>query len=189
MYCESSARDAGPLGYRVIMVADANVARRDEDHNATLYRTFVDMRPTADILEPHTRIWTIARGGSSLPMGYRSRTGCQQVVRGPRRRAAEPTWGTGMRSPAQAGTLSTVDCCSARPEWFNPPPLPQRHRSDGDTEVTTTEPVGYANREDEQNMAATVCQRATTGNSGTNREEHAGWEERNWEDRGRVQLH
>jgi nicotinamidase-related amidase len=52
--CESSARDAATLGYRVIMVADANAARRDEDHNATLhtiYRTFGDVRPAADILE------------------------------------------------------------------------------------------------------------------------------------------
>ncbi|MFF4948675.1 isochorismatase family protein [Streptomyces chattanoogensis] len=52
--CESSARDASTLGYRVIMVADANAARRDEDHNATLhtiYRTFGDIRPTIDILE------------------------------------------------------------------------------------------------------------------------------------------
>jgi nicotinamidase-related amidase len=52
--CESSARDAATLGYRLIMVADANAARRDEDHNATLqtiYRSFGDVRPTADILE------------------------------------------------------------------------------------------------------------------------------------------
>ncbi|QWF84817.1 isochorismatase family cysteine hydrolase [Amycolatopsis sp. CA-230715] len=52
--CESSARDAATLGYRVVMVADANAARRDEDHNATLhtiYRSFGDVRPTADILE------------------------------------------------------------------------------------------------------------------------------------------
>ncbi|MFI9724384.1 isochorismatase family protein [Streptomyces sp. NPDC052396] len=52
--CESSARDASTLGYRVIMVADANAARRDEDHNAalyTIYRTFGDVRPTADLLE------------------------------------------------------------------------------------------------------------------------------------------
>jgi hypothetical protein len=41
------------LGLRVIMVADANAARRDEDHNATLhtiYRTFGDVRPTSDVL-------------------------------------------------------------------------------------------------------------------------------------------
>ena len=52
--CESSARDASTLGYRVIMVADANSARRDEDHNATLYtiyRTFGDVRTTAEVIE------------------------------------------------------------------------------------------------------------------------------------------
>ncbi|MGW4461824.1 isochorismatase family protein [Micromonospora sp. NPDC004704] len=51
--CESSARDASTLGYRVIMVADANAARRDEDHNATLhtiYRTFGDVRSTDDVV-------------------------------------------------------------------------------------------------------------------------------------------
>ncbi|MEV0195910.1 isochorismatase family cysteine hydrolase [Nonomuraea sp. NPDC050691] len=51
--CESSARDASTLGYRVIMVADANAARRDEDHNATLhtiYRTFGDVRTTGEVI-------------------------------------------------------------------------------------------------------------------------------------------
>jgi nicotinamidase-related amidase len=51
--CESSARDASTLGYRVIMVADANAARRDQDLNATLhtvYRTFGDVRPTSEVL-------------------------------------------------------------------------------------------------------------------------------------------
>ncbi|MFF3354154.1 isochorismatase family protein [Streptomyces sp. NPDC002917] len=51
--CESSARDAWTLGYRVIMVADANSTGRDQDHNATLhtvYRSFGDVRPTADVL-------------------------------------------------------------------------------------------------------------------------------------------
>lgn len=51
--CESSARDASTLGYRVIMVADANAAVRDSDLNATLhtiYRSFGDVRPTADVL-------------------------------------------------------------------------------------------------------------------------------------------
>ncbi len=35
------------------MVADANAARRDQDHNATLYtvyRSFGDVRPTADVI-------------------------------------------------------------------------------------------------------------------------------------------
>ncbi|WP_158879602.1 isochorismatase family cysteine hydrolase [Amycolatopsis anabasis] len=51
--CESSARDASTLGFRVILVADANAARRDRDHNATLhtiYRSFGDVRPAADVL-------------------------------------------------------------------------------------------------------------------------------------------
>ena len=49
--CESSARDASTLGYRVILVADANAAARDQDHNATLhtvYRSFGDVRSTAE---------------------------------------------------------------------------------------------------------------------------------------------
>lgn len=51
--CESSARDASTLGYRVVMVADANAARRDQDHNATLYtvyRSFGDVRPTGEVI-------------------------------------------------------------------------------------------------------------------------------------------
>ncbi|WP_232384412.1 isochorismatase family cysteine hydrolase [Actinomadura violacea] len=52
--CESSARDAATLGLRVIMVADANAAPRDQDHNATLhtiYRSFGDVRSTSDVLK------------------------------------------------------------------------------------------------------------------------------------------
>ncbi len=52
--CESSARDASTLGYRVIMVADANAGGSDATHNATLhtiYRTFGDVRPTAEVIE------------------------------------------------------------------------------------------------------------------------------------------
>ncbi len=52
--CESSARDASTLGFRVIMVADANAARGDQDHNATLYtiyRSFGDVRPTSEVLD------------------------------------------------------------------------------------------------------------------------------------------
>lgn len=51
--CESTVRDAATLGYRVIMVADANAAKCDADHNATLhtvYRSFADVRPTAHVL-------------------------------------------------------------------------------------------------------------------------------------------
>lgn len=52
--CESSARDASTLGYRVVMVADATAAPRDELHNAslrTVYRSFGDVRPTTDVVE------------------------------------------------------------------------------------------------------------------------------------------
>ena len=52
--CESSARDAATLGLRVILVADANAARCDRDHNATLhtiYRSFGDVRSTSDLLK------------------------------------------------------------------------------------------------------------------------------------------
>ena len=51
--CESTARDANAIGYRVIMVADANAAMRDRDLNATLhtiYRSFGDVRPTDEVL-------------------------------------------------------------------------------------------------------------------------------------------
>lgn len=52
--CESTVRDAAGLGYRTIMVADANSAMRDEDLNATLhtvYRSFGDVRPTAELMD------------------------------------------------------------------------------------------------------------------------------------------
>ncbi|MCG8432428.1 MAG: cysteine hydrolase [Gammaproteobacteria bacterium] len=51
--CESSARDAAALGYKVIMVADANAARSDEEHQAALYnilRNFGDVRMTDDLI-------------------------------------------------------------------------------------------------------------------------------------------
>jgi len=51
--CESSARDASTLGYRVIMVADANAGVSDQSHNATLhtiYRSFGDVRPTEEVV-------------------------------------------------------------------------------------------------------------------------------------------
>jgi nicotinamidase-related amidase len=52
--CESTARDASTCGYRVIMVADANAAMRDQDLNATLhtiYRSFGDVRSTEEVLD------------------------------------------------------------------------------------------------------------------------------------------
>ena len=67
--CESSARDASTLGLRVIMVADANAARRDQDHNATLhtvYRSFGDVRPTSEVL---TMIGSVPADGANRRRG------------------------------------------------------------------------------------------------------------------------
>ena len=69
--CESSARDASTLGYRVIMVADANAARRDQDHNATLYtiyRTFGDVRTTGEVLALIARSGRIASHSTLVEM-------------------------------------------------------------------------------------------------------------------------
>jgi nicotinamidase-related amidase len=52
--CESTAREAATLGYRVVMVADGNAAGTDAELNATLqtiYRSFGDVRPTSEIVE------------------------------------------------------------------------------------------------------------------------------------------
>jgi len=51
--CESSARDAMTLGYRVIMVSDANAARSDEEHRSALYnvmRNFGDVRDSNSLI-------------------------------------------------------------------------------------------------------------------------------------------
>jgi nicotinamidase-related amidase len=51
--CESTARDAAMLGYRVVFVADGTADVRDSVHNATLrtiYRSFGDVRPTSEVL-------------------------------------------------------------------------------------------------------------------------------------------
>ena len=47
--CESSARDAMMINFKTIMVSDANAARTDAEHNATLanfYVTFGDVMDT-----------------------------------------------------------------------------------------------------------------------------------------------
>lgn len=51
--CESTARDAATLGYRTVMVADANAAGTDAELNATLhtlYRSFGDVRTTDELI-------------------------------------------------------------------------------------------------------------------------------------------
>jgi len=50
---EHTVRDASAAGLRVILVADACAAVRDQDHNATLhvvYRSYGDVRSTEDVL-------------------------------------------------------------------------------------------------------------------------------------------
>jgi len=51
--CESTARDAMMLGFRTIMVADANAAPSDAEHNATLVNFmlfFGDVQRTDDVI-------------------------------------------------------------------------------------------------------------------------------------------
>jgi ureidoacrylate peracid hydrolase len=51
--CESSARDANMMGYKVVFATDANCALTDADHNAALLSMqmiFADVRSTEEIL-------------------------------------------------------------------------------------------------------------------------------------------
>jgi ureidoacrylate peracid hydrolase len=51
--CESSARDAMMLNYRVVFVADATAALSDAEHNATLInmvRVFADVRTANEVI-------------------------------------------------------------------------------------------------------------------------------------------
>jgi ureidoacrylate peracid hydrolase len=52
--CESSARDACELGYKVVMISDALSGHAQGLHEATLatfYRIFGDVRPSAEICD------------------------------------------------------------------------------------------------------------------------------------------
>jgi nicotinamidase-related amidase len=52
--CESSARDATELGYKVIMISDALSGQAHGLHEATLatfYRIFGDVRPSSEIIQ------------------------------------------------------------------------------------------------------------------------------------------
>jgi len=52
--CETSARDAMMLDYRVAMISDANAARYEEDHMAgftTLYQSFGDILTADELLD------------------------------------------------------------------------------------------------------------------------------------------
>ncbi|GAA5115015.1 cysteine hydrolase [Alloalcanivorax gelatiniphagus] len=60
---EDTVRDASASGLRVILVADACAATRDQDHNATLHvihRSYGDVRATADVL-------ALVAAGSAAP--------------------------------------------------------------------------------------------------------------------------
>jgi ureidoacrylate peracid hydrolase len=51
--CESTARDAMMLNYRVVFVSDANATRTDEEHNATLasiLQVFGDVLSTGEVI-------------------------------------------------------------------------------------------------------------------------------------------
>lgn len=51
--CESSARDAMQLGFKTVMISDANAARSDQAHTATLssfIHSFGDVRPTHEVI-------------------------------------------------------------------------------------------------------------------------------------------
>ena len=52
--CESSARDAMMLNYRLVFVSDANAALTDDEHNATLgsiLRVFGDVASTDEVIQ------------------------------------------------------------------------------------------------------------------------------------------
>ena len=66
--CESTARDAAMLNYKVFFVLDANAAMSDAFHNATLLNLgllFADIRPTADMIDllSHSRVAPDQRAG------------------------------------------------------------------------------------------------------------------------------
>lgn len=62
--CESTARDAMMLNYKVLFVSDANAARSDEDHNATLNALavgFADVVSTGEVIAVIDRSMVLQR--------------------------------------------------------------------------------------------------------------------------------
>jgi ureidoacrylate peracid hydrolase len=56
--CESTARDAMQMNYKLVFVSDANAALTDAAHNATLDNMcmiFADVRPTSEVLQVISR--------------------------------------------------------------------------------------------------------------------------------------
>jgi ureidoacrylate peracid hydrolase len=72
--CESTARDANMLGYKVVFVSDATAAFSDEEHNATLLSmatVFAEVRDTSGVLE----LLRAASSGTPRGIDYASGTG------------------------------------------------------------------------------------------------------------------
>jgi ureidoacrylate peracid hydrolase len=73
--CESTARDAMMLNFKVVMVADALAAHDDEMHNASLnafYCNFGDVQTVDEVLE------SLTRGTEAEPKNWR---GARRVLR------------------------------------------------------------------------------------------------------------
>ncbi len=49
--CEATARDASMVGFKTVLVADANAARTDEDHDATLDNRFCDVTTVDEAMD------------------------------------------------------------------------------------------------------------------------------------------
>ena len=52
--CETSARDAMMMDYKVVMVSDANAARFEDDHNVgftTVFQSFGDVLTTNQVID------------------------------------------------------------------------------------------------------------------------------------------
>jgi ureidoacrylate peracid hydrolase len=62
--CESSARDAVMLDFRTVIVSDANAARSDEEHMATLVtfvQSFGDVRATDEVVGLYRKVSDLPR--------------------------------------------------------------------------------------------------------------------------------
>ena len=66
--CESNARDANMLGYKVVFVSDATAAFSDEEHNATLLSmaaVFAEVRNAAGVVQMLESAPAASRGGAN----------------------------------------------------------------------------------------------------------------------------
>jgi ureidoacrylate peracid hydrolase len=75
--CESSARDAMMQNFNVVMISDANAARTDADHNASLTAL---LQTFADVLDTDTFISTLQPQGSPAVKMPASETTARQTT-------------------------------------------------------------------------------------------------------------